>query len=341
MEGIYDGRGGAEGMDGDEGVPASSGTRPEAAFSALGNEHRMAIIESAWDRRSLAPTGTDEPIPFSELFEASDLADKGQFNYHLGKLVGPFLSKSADGYVLTYAGKNVARAVRAGSVTDAPGVEDVPVEGRACPYCGEADIRMDYADGVVLFSCTACEGMAPEDPMAPPGAIQAGSIPASALVDRDPAELYDTGIQWGIHVYSTLADGYCPVCAGVVDDELVLCSDHDASTGACESCGDRFAARARYECTVCGTVEWGPIFMVTSYTEPLFGFFYRNGINPMRPSLADLAITRDIEERVVSVSPPVVEYEMVVDGEAIEVRVDGSLDVTRLGDDVEGAGAEA
>lgn len=312
-------------------------TSPETAFAALGNKHRMQIIETLWDRRSLDPVGPDTPVSFSELFEASALSDKGQFNYHLGILVGPFLKKSDEGYVLTYAGKNIARAVNAGSVTDDPGVEDVPVPGRECPLCGDDNIRMDYEDGHIIFSCTACEGIAPEDPVAPPGAIQAGSIPVSALVGRGPTELYDSGVQWGVHVYSTLADGYCPVCAGVVDAELVICEEHDPSAGVCSSCGDRFASRARYECTVCETVEWGPIFMVIGYAEPVFGFHYEHGINPFRPDVTeDFGVIPDIEETVRSISPPLVEYEFTLDGDTLRVAVDETLDVERTGSRTDG-----
>lgn len=310
-------------------------TRPEVAFATLGNEHRMRMVETLWDRRSVAPIGPDPPVPFSDLFEASGLADKGQFNYHLGKLVGPFLERSEDGYVLTHAGKNVARAVQAGSVTESPAVEDVPVEGRACPYCGDEDIRMDYADGVVLFSCTACEGMAPEDPMAPPGAIQAGTIPASALVGRDPEALYDTAIQWGLHVHLTLTNGYCPACAGAVNDELALCPDHDGTDAVCGTCGDRFAARVRYECAVCGTVEWFPAWGRLLFADPVFAFVYHRGVNPLRPSLEDFALTRGLEEQVRSVTPPVVEYAFAVDGDTIRVAVDESLAIRQVG---EGAG---
>jgi hypothetical protein len=292
----------------------------------------MEIVETLWNRRSTHPTIPDEPTPFSALFETSALDDKGQFNYHLGKLVGPFLVRSTDGYTLTHAGQNLVRAVQAGSVTDDPTVEHVPVDGRACPYCGETAVVMHYSDGVVCFSCTECDGMAPEDPMAPPGAIQAGTIPGSALVERDVAELYDTAVRWGVHVHRSLQDGYCPVCAGSTAEILHLCDDHDTADGVCESCGDRFAARVRYECVVCGTVEWFPVWGRLVTTEPLFGFLYERGINSHEPQLEEFALTRDVSETVVSHDPAAVEYEFVVDGSTLSLRVDEELAVTTLGD---------
>jgi hypothetical protein len=307
-------------------------TRAHQAFAALANEHRMEIVETLWNRRSTHPTAPDEPTPFSTLFEATSLDDKGQFNYHLGKLVGAFLARSADGYTLTHAGRNLARAVQAGSVTDDPTVENDPVEERACPYCDEEAVVMHYADGVVLFSCTECDGMAPEDPMAPPGAIQAGTIPGSALVERNVTELYDTAVRWGSHVHRSLQDGYCPACAGSVTDRLHLCDDHDTSEGACGSCGDRFAARIRYECVVCGTVEWFPVWGRLVTTEPLFGFLYDRDINPHEPQLADFALARDLSETVVSYDPPAVEYGIVVDGDKLYLRVDDGFEVTALDD---------
>lgn len=311
--------------------PEDNGTRTGEAFTALANEHRIRIIEILWNRRSTNPDPSPTPMPFSELFEASDLDDKGQFNYHLGKLVGPFLARSEDGYTLTYAGKNIARAVQAGSVTDDPYIEAEPVKDRACPYCGEQGITMGYQDGIILFSCTNCEGMAPESPMAPPGAIQAGSIPASALIDRDPAELYDDAILWGNHVYMTLLHGFCPACAGAIDEELVLCDDHDASAGVCAACGDRFASRVRYECRVCGTVECGTLWGRLTYAEPVFGFLYAHGINPLCPGVDDLALSRDLTEEVMTVDSPAVEYEFVVGEDTFRVRVDETLSVSTVG----------
>lgn len=315
-------------------------TRPEAAFAALGNEHRMRIVEALWERRSVAPVGADSPVPYTELMAATELTDKGQFNYHLGTLVGPFVEKTGHGYVLTHAGKNVARAVRAGSVTESPAVDGVSVGDRVCPYCGDGGIRMDYRDGVVLFSCTACDGMAPEDPMAPPGAIQAGTIPASALVGRAPEELYDTAIQWGLHVHLTLMNGYCPACAGGVDDRLVLCDDHD-SDGVCGTCGDRFAARVRYECSVCGTVEWFPLWGRLLFAEPVFAFVYHRGVNPLQPALEDFALTRDLEEQLRSATPPAIEYAFAVDGETLRVVVDENLAISQVGEGAGETSAEA
>ena len=314
--------------------------RAHEAFAALANEYRMEIVETLWNRRSTHPTAPDEPTPFSELFAASSLDDKGQFNYHLGKLVGPFLTHPEDGYTLTHAGRNIARAVRAGSVTDDPTIENVPVEARSCPYCGEDSIVLRYADGVVLFSCTDCEGMGSEDPMAPPGAIQAGTIPGSALVERDSTDLYDTAVRWGIHVHRTLQDGYCPACAGSITEELHLCDDHDAADGTCQSCGDRFAARVRYECAVCGTVEWFPVWGRLITTEPLFGFLYERGINPHEPELEDLRLTRDVSETVISYDQPAVEYGFVVDGDTRHVRVDEDFAVTAVGDGIGEPGIE-
>lgn len=305
---------------------------PEEAFSVLGNEHRMRIIEALWDRRSVRPLTPDPPVPYAELFESSRLDDKGQFNYHLGKLVGLFLVKSDDGYTLTEAGKNVARAVLAGSVTADPTVEGVPIDGRSCPFCGEEDIVMDYTDGVIFFSCTNCEGLGPESPMSRPGAIQGGTIPGSALVERDLGNLYDDAILWGNHVYITLMHGFCPRCAGAINEDLVLCQDHDASEGVCESCSDRFAARVRYECRVCGTVEWGTLWGRVSYTEPVFGFLYQHGVNPVRPSVEDLALSRELVEDVRSTDPPAVEYEFAVGEDTVRVRIDEDLSVTAVGE---------
>jgi len=73
--------------DGDEDVP------PEDAFSLVANETRMDVLKALWE--------ADGPRSFSALRERVGVRDSGQFNYHLGKLVGHFVRKTADGYRLS------------------------------------------------------------------------------------------------------------------------------------------------------------------------------------------------------------------------------------------------
>jgi hypothetical protein len=70
---------------------------PDRALALLGNETRIAIL------RAIA-SADEERVPFSTLRERVGVDDSGQFNYHLNKLAGRYVRRTADGYALRQAG---------------------------------------------------------------------------------------------------------------------------------------------------------------------------------------------------------------------------------------------
>ncbi|QRV14078.1 helix-turn-helix transcriptional regulator [Haloterrigena salifodinae] len=54
---------------------------PEEAFRLLGHEIRVQILLALW-------RASDHALGFSELYDAVDVDDSGQFTYHLSKLEG-------------------------------------------------------------------------------------------------------------------------------------------------------------------------------------------------------------------------------------------------------------
>lgn len=79
---------------------------PDDAFAVLGNETRLEILRSLSD--------ADGPVSFSDLREHVGMRDSGQFNYHLDKLVGHFVTQADDGYALRQAGDRVIEAILSG-----------------------------------------------------------------------------------------------------------------------------------------------------------------------------------------------------------------------------------
>jgi hypothetical protein len=86
---------------------------PAKAFSVVGNETRLAILEALWQADA-------DVVRFSRLREAVGVRDSAQFNYHLQELVGQFVAGGEDGYELKYAGKAVVRALLAASSRRTP-----------------------------------------------------------------------------------------------------------------------------------------------------------------------------------------------------------------------------
>ncbi|ADJ16460.1 winged helix-turn-helix domain-containing protein [Halalkalicoccus jeotgali] len=70
---------------------------PEEAFAALADETRLGILQTLWKSDT-------QTMTFSELRRAVGIRDPGQFNYHLGKLVGQFVTKVDGKYRLTQGG---------------------------------------------------------------------------------------------------------------------------------------------------------------------------------------------------------------------------------------------
>jgi hypothetical protein len=71
---------------------------PAAVFEALASETRIEILEALGD-----PPG--ETMSFAELYEAISIDDSGNFSYHLNKLLGTFVRKEGEEYLLSHAGE--------------------------------------------------------------------------------------------------------------------------------------------------------------------------------------------------------------------------------------------
>ena len=186
-----------------EAATVSEAADPEAAFSRLGNATRLRVL------RHLAEA--DAPPTFTDLFEASGEETTAGFAYHLRQLAGHYVEKRPTGdddeadarYVLTSAGRAVARAIEAGVYTDR--VERGPDEiDGDCPVCGAPALEAGLADNVVRVACTACETTLLSLPFPPNGAR-----------NREMADLLSAFDAYHRRRLSLVADGVCPDCGGV------------------------------------------------------------------------------------------------------------------------------
>jgi len=201
----------------------SSTSEPATVFSLLGNETRLEIITALSEADAT-------PVAFSTLFESLSLADSGQFNYHLDKLLGRFVSKDDAGYRLTSAGRRVARAVAAGFYTDSTTVEPFAIEG-ACLHCGEAGLEATYRDEQFHVDCGACGEQ-----------ILAVAAPPSLVHGRSPEGALAAFERWAIRqVQLADEDDLCPYCAGPVERTVRTHPERP-----------NFGVLPSFECQVCG-----------------------------------------------------------------------------------------
>lgn len=118
---------------------SNDGLDSAEAFSLLGDATRLEIVSALHD------DSTEPPVRFSTLYDRVDISDSAQFNYHLKRLVPHFVSKTEDGYELTSAGRRLARAVAAGTYTDAPQLDPFEIGG-ICYACDAAALWASYED---------------------------------------------------------------------------------------------------------------------------------------------------------------------------------------------------
>jgi hypothetical protein len=233
---------------------------PDEAFGLLGHEIRFAILEALND--------ADGELPFSELRERVGVRDTGQFNYHLGELVGRFVRRTDDGYRLAAAGRRVVGAVLSGGVTQAMDADPVATDAE-CLECGGTMEARFREDGIAV-ECADC-GMQYTDPDVPPG-----------VVERQPPEAVARVVErWNRREQASAGYGFCQYCDGGVDVTVCLPGEAAAPDWFTEEVreGDGIEADVVYECGRCGA-SWHALLELAALTHPaVMGFHYEHGID--------------------------------------------------------------
>lgn len=276
----------------------------EAALSAIGNEHRLAILRVLLE----AQVDPDEtvPVPFSDVHEAVDIEDAGQLGYHLRQLTDRFVRHTDDGYALRTAGKNVVRAVLAGTFADhetrtfeAPG---------ACPHCDASALAAKYDEEWLLVRCTACDTH-----------LTVWSFPSGGATDRDDASLLAAFDRWVRRRVALATEGVCPECGGETAVEGTTTAFADAWP---------FEVLPVYRCRRCYE-EFCPSFGMTLLTDAGVRSFYRDhGVDVTETPFwrLDFCVDDGLTE-VVSADPLSVTVSFERGDDRLTVELDDSLAV--------------
>mgnify|MGYP000695880684 CR=1 FL=1 len=308
-------------------IDIEEGSRANEAFMLLADSTRLDILLALWERYE--GTMGDNAMTFSELFDAVDYDDRGNFSYHLKKLVGTYLVKSSDGYELSGVGLQLVRTVVGGFGVAAPEL-DLPAPDHDCPNCGartDAVVR----DQWFYRLCTACDGYF-RKPGAPDGIISGAEVPAGAFVGRDPADLPRVIEQPTRNNRLSNIERICHGCSGPVHAELTVCPDHTAG-GPCAACGTAFPAQVRFTCAVCKHDSIAHPRAVASCHPAVVAFYYDRGL-PIQYDVKDpesygrwkeQSMTHEMA--VLSAEPPLVEVTMRYGGDELRLTLDGDIDV--------------
>ena len=277
-------------------VPASS----EAVFALLANGTRIEILRELWDA---AP----ESVSFSGLRCRVGAEDSGTFNYHLNQLRPTFVTKEDETYTLTHRGQQTVGYVVSGQFASDELPEAGPVPAGDCLRCGAA-AEATYADGSFSVDCPAC-GMLIIDT----------SIPPIVVASADAGELPEVVSRHVQTRTEELSRGFCTLCAGRVDAELVFDSE--------ESITFRSELGVRFECRECGAHPCLNVAAVTMDHPAVVAFLHDTAIDLRESYVWEVHALLDPEATVVSEDPPRLDLAFETDGERLELTVDETATV--------------
>jgi predicted RNA-binding Zn-ribbon protein involved in translation (DUF1610 family) len=224
---------------------------PQEAFSLLGNETRIGIIQALWELSE----DSREKTSFSELRNRADVADSGQFNYHLGKLVGTFVRRDEDGYELTYAGRRIIGAILDGTYTKRAEIDPFDIGG-SCFDCGST-LEARYETDQFVVRCPNCENT-----------VLQFTFPPGVLEGRTHEERAEASSHWIRAQLSFTVNGICPNCAGVITHSLTMESEHHNREVGLE-----------YDCERCNHHATSTVALHLSYHPAVIAFHDDHGIN--------------------------------------------------------------
>jgi hypothetical protein len=311
-------------MTGESWEDGSASLPPDGAFTLLGNETRIGILEVLW--AAYDPYAGTNALPFSELFDRTGADDTGNFNYHLGKLTGHFVRQTDDGYELAAPGFRIVRAVVADGVTGDPLVGPTPVDAN-CPRC-RGSLAVSYEGGTTWVRCSECEGYWPRRG----GEIFGFGLPPAGLRDRDVDGILEATIVYSIHRFATMMDAVCPECGSAVETSLSVCRDHDPGEGVCEECESHFVGVITAVCTSCKFPWRSPSYAPVSHHPALIAFYYDHGIEHDPGTWAAIRRGLDWDETLLSTDPASLRISVSCAGDRRHFRLDATGAVV----DVEG-----
>jgi hypothetical protein len=271
---------------------------PAEAFSIIGNETRLSILEALWAADS-------RPVRFSRLHERVGIRDSAQFNYHLDKLTGQFVVRTEEGYDLRNAGERVVQAVLAGSFNEHPQLEPFTIDS-PCTRCN-APLRVHYEDEQLTIECPSC-GRGHGTYTFPPGGLH----------DRSHEEILTAFEQSVRHLHCLAADGVCPACSGRMRTTIT----HDGE--CCLGVG----LRADHVCEQCNHSLCSAVGLSLLDHSAVVAFHSDHGIDLSSTPYWHLEwCVSDDRTTVLSEDPWRLRVEIELDDETLSVVLDGDLTV--------------
>lgn len=244
-------------------------------LSLLGNETRMGIVRTLWGEFEFETYVTEarDGTPYSDLLDAADTDDSGNFNYHLRQLDGVLVADRGDGYVLTPLGYNLMRSITRYDDFEYATLDERPV-GDPCPFC-DGTLVVEYSREVLSVRCRDCGGLASG------GNFTFVEVPATGAGSLDVPALLDAATLAMFEKVRSASRGICWDCRGTMDRSVGVCEGHDPGPdGTCEACDLRFATDVAATCGNCGNRGQGPALEYAVAAPGVAAFFDRFDLGP-------------------------------------------------------------
>lgn len=298
------------GQESADGIPESLSL--DEAAKIIGNETRIRIlleIGKAWDDEQMVK----EHLPYSELKQRVDVQNSGRFNYHLEKLVGPFVDQSEEGYHLNVPGRKLYRTIVSGTLTDRAGIEAIEVGRCRC----DGELVMERHSGhFCLIVCRQCEQKFFAIAFSPRG-----------FEERTSAEAIEAFRLKFHHYVSMFRESLCPNCDGRVNVELTDSLDEFWEGDYWEE-GYESEVRAVFWCSTCNTFCPCDVPTVALTTPPVRRFFRDNDRDPrLCHDWDDVFIDAEQSVTVLDVDPIEVGLSFELGDERLDVHLDNGFRV--------------
>ncbi|WP_135820436.1 winged helix-turn-helix domain-containing protein [Halostella litorea] len=267
------------------------------AFGLLGDDTRLGVLRALSD--------ADGRLGFADLRAAVGVADSGQFNYHLDRLVGQFVARDEDGYRLTPAGRRVVGTVLAGQYTKAVESDPVPVDAD-CTHCG-GPLAADFEGWHARVACDDCDRN-----------VIRLEVPPGAFEEYPREEWPRVAERWTRNEFRSVVDGFCPNCHGPITSTL----RRDP-----EDVLDVYPFGVHYACDRCDTSMFANVEAHVLFRPAVVAFHHERGIDVTETALWDLDWAVTPRAEAVSTDPLRVEVPVAVDGDELRVTVDADAAV--------------
>lgn len=286
-------------------------TSPDEAFAALSADVRVSILRTLWEIEGYEAS-------FSELREAVGMRDSGQFNYHLDKLVGPFVARTDAGYELTEAGRQINGTIEAGVFTVEATIEPILLEA-PCPIC-DGERTLVYEGETVLVECDSC-----------PVSAQFG-VPPSVLAGRNRKEIPDVAGRYLLTTLQHLVNGFCIYCDGAIDRTVAPIDsylDEDVEDVPSEI-ADRTDRLPFVTCTRCSVTATGGLSTILLTNPRVATWFADRGIDVRSDVVWEYAGLDPDRQRILGLDPVRAGARYDVDGSELRVEVDEELEIVSI-----------